>query len=213
MALTRDSKETVKERAARDPAFAKAMLDEAATAFLNGEPHVARLILRDLVNASIGFEELATETNRPSKSLHRMLAEKGNPSMDNLAAIFSAVRRRLGVIFEAPCCRSGRTPGGPHSGGTFAVGSRCGTVSGFVPRDHAPQRVLCRSVLERRGVRDIFGMLSPVIVAVIVEGAAFMHRLLARFLAEHVIAVGRSDIVERVPIVGIAGRSGRGVAN
>ena len=31
MALTRDFKETVKDRAARDPAFAKAMLDEAAT--------------------------------------------------------------------------------------------------------------------------------------------------------------------------------------
>jgi DNA-binding phage protein len=101
MVLTRDFKETVKERAARDPAFAKVMLDEAATAFLNGEPHVARLILRDLVNASVGFEELATETNRPSKSLHRMLSEKGNPSMDNLAAIFGAVRKRLGVAFEA----------------------------------------------------------------------------------------------------------------
>lgn len=101
MVLTRDFKETVKERTARDPAFAKAMLDEAATAFLNGEPHVARLILRDLVNASVGFEELATETNRPSKSLHRMLSEKGNPSMDNLAAIFGAVRKRLGVAFEA----------------------------------------------------------------------------------------------------------------
>lgn len=101
MVLTRDFKETVKERAACDPAFAKAMLDEAATAFLNGEPHVARLILRDLVNASVGFEELATETNRPSKSLHRMLSEKGNPSMDNLAAIFGAVRKRLGVAFEA----------------------------------------------------------------------------------------------------------------
>lgn len=101
MVLTRDFKETVKERAVRDSAFAKAMLDEAATAFLNGEPHVARLILRDLVNASVGFEELATETNRPSKSLHRMLSEKGNPSMDNLAAIFGAVRKRLGVAFEA----------------------------------------------------------------------------------------------------------------
>lgn len=101
MVLTRDFKETVKERVARDPAFAKAMLDEAATAFLNGEPHTARLILRDLVNASVGFEELATETNRPSKSLHRMLSEKGNPSMDNLAAIFGAVRKRLGVAFEA----------------------------------------------------------------------------------------------------------------
>jgi len=97
VALTRDFKETVKERTARDPAFAKAMLDEAATAFLNGEPDVARLILRDLVNASVGFEDLATATNRPSKSLHRMLSEKGNPSMDNLAAIFGAVRKRLGV--------------------------------------------------------------------------------------------------------------------
>lgn len=101
MVLTRDFKETVKERAARDPAFAKTMLDEAATAFLNGEPHVARLILRDLVNASVGFEALAAETNRPSKSLHRMLSEKGNPSMDNLAAIFGAVRKRLGVAIEA----------------------------------------------------------------------------------------------------------------
>lgn len=101
MTLTRDFKETVKERAIRDPAFAKALLDEAATAFLNGEPHVARLILRDLVNASVGFETLAAETKRPSKSLHRMLSEKGNPSMDNLAAIFGAVRKRLGVAFEA----------------------------------------------------------------------------------------------------------------
>lgn len=101
MALTRDFKETVKERATRDPAFAKAMFDEAATAFLNGEPHVARLILRDLVNASVGFEELAAETKRPSKSLHRMLSKSGNPSMDNLAAIFGAVRKQLGVAFEA----------------------------------------------------------------------------------------------------------------
>ena len=100
MALTRDFKETVKERAARDPAFAKAMLDEAATAFLNGEPHVSRLILRDLINASVGFEDLANETNRPSKSLHRMLSPSGNPSMDNLAAIFGAVRTRLNVGFE-----------------------------------------------------------------------------------------------------------------
>ena len=100
MALTRDFKETVKERAARDPAFAKAMLDEAATAFLNGEPHVSRLILRDLVNASVGFEDLANETNRPSKSLHRMLSPKGNPSMDNLAAIFGAVGEQLNVGFR-----------------------------------------------------------------------------------------------------------------
>ena len=99
--LMREFKEMVKDRGTYNPALAKTMLSEAATLFLNGEPHVARSILRDLVNASVGFETLAAETNRPSKSLHRMLSENGNPSMDNLAAIFGAVRRRLGVVIEA----------------------------------------------------------------------------------------------------------------
>lgn len=101
MALTRDFKQTVVERVNRDPAFAQALLDEAATLFLNGEPETARLILRDLVNATIGFEQLATMTDKPSKSLHRMLSSAGNPSMDNLAAIFQVMRACLNVSLEA----------------------------------------------------------------------------------------------------------------
>jgi DNA-binding phage protein len=97
VALTRNFKETVVERVERDPEFAKALLDEAATLFLSDEPETARLILRDLVNATLGFERLAELTDKPSKSLHRMLSPKGNPSMDNLAAIFGAVRTRLKV--------------------------------------------------------------------------------------------------------------------
>jgi DNA-binding phage protein len=49
----------------------------------------------------VGFEGLASETAKPAKSLHRMLSEKGNPSMDNLAAIFCAIRKSLGVNLEA----------------------------------------------------------------------------------------------------------------
>lgn len=82
MALTWDFKRTVVERVHRDPAFAKALLDEAAMLFLNGEPHAARLILRDLVNATVGLEGLAAEPARPSKSLQRMLSKKSNPRMD-----------------------------------------------------------------------------------------------------------------------------------
>lgn len=100
MTLTRDFRQTVVERVARDPEFAKALLDEAATLFLSGEPDAARLILRDLVNATVGFESLAQMTNKPSKSLHRMLSPRGNPSMDNLAAIFGAVRNWLKVTFD-----------------------------------------------------------------------------------------------------------------
>lgn len=101
MALTRDFKKTIVARVERDPAFAKALLDEAATLFLSGEPETARLILRDLVNATLGFERLAKVTAMPSKSLHRMLSLKGNPSMDNLAAIFDAVRKYLKVELTA----------------------------------------------------------------------------------------------------------------
>jgi len=100
MALTRNFKQTVIERVERDPEFAKALLDEAATLFLSDEPETARLILRDLVNATLGFEQLAALTDKPSKSLHRMLSPKGNPSMDNLAAIFGAMRVRLKVDLE-----------------------------------------------------------------------------------------------------------------
>lgn len=108
MALTRDFKQTVIERVEREPKFAMAMLDEAATLFLNGEPELARVILRDLVNATVGFEELAQLTEKPSKSLHRMLSANGNPSMDNLAAIFGAVSARLNVGLEAHTVEPGR---------------------------------------------------------------------------------------------------------
>jgi len=101
MALTRDFRETIVERVGRDPEFAKALLDEAATLFLNGEADSARLVLRDLVNATVGFEALAAETARPAKSLHRMLSRNGNPTMDNLAAILGVVRKNLGVEIKA----------------------------------------------------------------------------------------------------------------
>jgi DNA-binding phage protein len=97
ISLTRDFKETVNARVQTDPAFAKALLDEAISLFLNGEPEIARLILRDLVNATIGFEELAIATSKPSKSLHRMLSAKGNPTMDNLTTIFNVLRKVLQV--------------------------------------------------------------------------------------------------------------------
>jgi|SRR5580692_2124212 DNA-binding phage protein len=101
MALTREFKQTIAERVRRDPEFAKALLDEAATLFLNGEPNTARLILRDLVNATVGFEKLSAATAKPVKSLHRMLSKTGNPTMDNLASILNVLRQTLGVELQA----------------------------------------------------------------------------------------------------------------
>ena len=106
MSLTRDYSETINFRIQRDPAFAQALLDKAVSLFLNGEPETARLILRDLINATIGFEELAIATLKPSKSLHRMLSAKGNPTMENLTLIFDILRKILKVdikVYSVSC--------------------------------------------------------------------------------------------------------------
>ena len=97
MALPRDFKVTIAARVQNDPAFAQALLDEAVTLFVNGEPESAKLILRDLVNATIGFEALAKEIHKPAKSLHRMLSHSGNPTMSNISAVFAAIKRTLKV--------------------------------------------------------------------------------------------------------------------
>lgn len=97
MALTRDFKKTIVARVERDPEFARALLDEAVMLFLNGEPETAKLILRDLVNATVGFEKLADEVHKPSKSIHRMLSASGNPTMENLSAILAAIKKSLKV--------------------------------------------------------------------------------------------------------------------
>ncbi len=100
MSISRDYKDTINERVNSDPVFTAALLDEAITLFLNGEPDVARLVLRDLVNATLGFEVLASEMERPSKSLHRMLSARGNPTMDNLTKIICILRDRLELDIE-----------------------------------------------------------------------------------------------------------------
>jgi DNA-binding phage protein len=88
------------ERIQQEPEFAIARLDEAISLFLNGDPVMARLVLRDLVSATIGFEQLALETQKPSKSLHRMLSVKGNPTMEHLTLILMVLRRMLKVTIE-----------------------------------------------------------------------------------------------------------------
>ena len=97
MALTRDFKLTVAARARRDPKFRQALFTEALNACLAGDTRRGKAALRDLVNATIGFERLAAQVKRPSKSLHRMLAPRGNPSTGNFFGIVKALQKKTGV--------------------------------------------------------------------------------------------------------------------
>lgn len=106
MPLTRDFKETIRARVERDPKFRKELLREGIDAMLSGDIATAKIVLRDYINATLGFTDLAEATHIPSKSLMRMLGPAGNPRADNLFEIVSFLQRREGVRFEVKASRA-----------------------------------------------------------------------------------------------------------
>lgn len=97
MALTRKYKDTVIARIKRDRRFARALFGEAMGALLVGETAEGLSMLKDLVHAEITFKELAKQTGLGEKSLHRMLNQKGNPTIRNLGVIVRSIAEDLGI--------------------------------------------------------------------------------------------------------------------
>lgn len=58
MAITRHFKETIQARAQRDPEFRVGLLKESIENLLAGDTETGKIILRDYINATIGFETL-----------------------------------------------------------------------------------------------------------------------------------------------------------
>ena len=100
MPLTHDFKETIRARAQREPKFRQALLREAVESYLTGDLETGKAVLRDYVNATIGFQALEEQTDIPIKSLMRMLGPKGSPSAANLSSILTVLQKTEGVHFE-----------------------------------------------------------------------------------------------------------------
>jgi DNA-binding phage protein len=100
MALTRDFKETIQARVKRDPGFREALLREGIENFLAGDVETGKIILRDFINATVGFTKLSDVTRRSAKNLMRMLGPEGNPQARNLFEIVAYLQRAEGIRFE-----------------------------------------------------------------------------------------------------------------
>lgn len=100
MALTRDFQETVKAFVEREPGYRVGLLKEAVDNLLAGDVGTGRLLLRDYINATVGFEVVAEQVKVPPKSLHRMLGAKGNPRADNLFRILALLQDAEKVNLE-----------------------------------------------------------------------------------------------------------------
>lgn len=105
MPLTRNFKETIKARVERDPAFRKELLIEAIESLLSGDVDTGKAILRDYINATVGFKELAEIVHRSPKSLMRMLGPSGNPQAQNLFDIIAYLQQEEGVHLKVRAAR------------------------------------------------------------------------------------------------------------
>lgn len=103
MVLTRSFKDTVKARADSDPAFRIGLFQEAINAFMDGDVETGKIVLRDYVNATVGFEKLGEKLDKSPKNLMRMLSAKGNPRTDNLFALLAYLKaqEKVSLKFEA----------------------------------------------------------------------------------------------------------------
>jgi DNA-binding phage protein len=101
MPLTRSFRETVAKRARTDAAFRAALVEEAVQNVLDGDVETALGQLRDVVNATLGFDALAAATGVPKTSLMRMLGPNGNPRAENLGVILRALGQHTGVHIVA----------------------------------------------------------------------------------------------------------------
>lgn len=100
MAVTRGFKETVQARASQDVEFRENLLKESIECMLTTDIAAGKLLLRDYINATIGFEALAAIIDKSPKSLMRMLSATGNPTASNLFSIIHILQQREGLHFH-----------------------------------------------------------------------------------------------------------------
>jgi DNA-binding phage protein len=106
MVLTRDFRETIQAYAREDSAFRRGLLSDAIEGLLNGEVALGKELLRDYINATVGFPKLAEDTQVHVKTLHQMFGPKGNPSANKLFEIVAYLQKREGVRFKLRSTRA-----------------------------------------------------------------------------------------------------------
>ncbi len=100
MGISRDFRETVMARSRQDPEFRRALLTESIQCLMEGDDETGKALLRNYINAVIGFDELSTHTGKPAKSLMRMFGPNGNPQTHNLFEVIRAVQQHEGIHLE-----------------------------------------------------------------------------------------------------------------
>ena len=105
MPLTQNFKATIQARIERDPVFREELLKEGVECLLAGDVETGKAVLRDYINATIGFQELGGLTEKSPKSLMRMFGANGNPQARNLFEVIVCLQEREGLRLKVQSVR------------------------------------------------------------------------------------------------------------
>lgn len=100
MALTRDFRDTIQARAPADRQYCSALLSEATVLLLGGDVEAGTAVLFNYIQATIGFEQLETETGLPCPNLIRMFGPQGHPQARELFAVIGHVQREAALTLQ-----------------------------------------------------------------------------------------------------------------
>jgi hypothetical protein len=99
MALTKNYKDTLRNKIKGDLTFRQGLLEEAIECLFSGEVDVGRNILKEFIKATVGFEALGTHLNKKPESLIRMFSPSGNPTVKNFFQVIAFLQKQEGQTF------------------------------------------------------------------------------------------------------------------
>jgi hypothetical protein len=97
MGLPKDLQKTIRARLQSDYAFRFALLSEAVEVLLADDLPTAKSVLRDYIDATIGFDELSAQTGLSPRSLMRMFGRTSNPRADHLFKVLAVLQKSQGI--------------------------------------------------------------------------------------------------------------------
>ncbi|WP_223826181.1 hypothetical protein [Spongiibacter pelagi] len=81
----------------KDPEYRKGLLLEALESYLEGDIVVGNSLLRDYLNGTQAFGEVAKDLQIKESGLRRMVSANGNATAKNLFRIFKICQDREGI--------------------------------------------------------------------------------------------------------------------
>ena len=105
MPRTRNLRVTIWERIECGPTFRKTLIKDGVNCLLAGDVEVGKSVLRNTVNASVGFRKVGKITHNSPKILMRMLGPNGNLQARNLVEISRCLQDYEGLHLRVQAVR------------------------------------------------------------------------------------------------------------